>query len=385
MNATQSVHILFDLRTLGSLPPPAQAYLLALVDGLLPALLEGHRATVALAEGTPFPPQPIEHPNIAYRALKQPAQSRAGAKEMQALMRSARPDVYWSADASLPPPTVAWNYCRLRVVYAFQTLPRPSEHGVARWAAHLWRRLTVYRRLLSADALICPCHAMAVRLVVRLGLWSRRRVRVIRNGVHPLFRRHTEEEILQARRTWLVPRRYVMLAGHSSFAEDLAVPLRALGQNEEVSSVTCVAVGNAKLPGALRETIRDCHLEGMVRFINAAAIPPEDLSALYSGAVATFEPAYGADYRPSILRSMACGTPVICAADAANGELYGNAALRVHPTDPAEWARAFVSLTLSAPLRERLVARGEACAAERSWGATARASFAIAAELCKRR
>ena len=124
---------------------------------------------------------------------------------------------------------------------------------------------------------------------------------------------------------------------------------------------------------------------GQRRFINAAAIPPEDLSALYSGAVATFEPAYGADYRPSILRSMACGTPVICAADAANGELYGNAALRVHPTDPAEWARAFVSLTLSAPLRERLVARGEACAAERSWGATARASFAIAAELCKRR
>lgn len=385
MSGDKTIHILFDLRTLGSLPPPAQAYLLALADGLLPALLEGHRATVVLAEGAAFPLQPIEHPNIAYRTLEHAAHSRAGAREMHALMRRLRPNVYWSADASVPPPVMAWRWRKLCVVYAFQTLPRPSAYGLTRWLARLWRRLTLHRRLLGADALVCPSHALAARLVLRLGLRARRQVRVIRNGVHPLFRQHSEEEILQARRTWLVPRRYVMLAGHSAFAKDLAIPLRALGQNEEVSSVTCVVVGDAKLPGALRETIRDCHLEGMVRFIDATAIPPEDLSALYSGAAATFEPAYGADYRPAILRSMACGTPVICAADAANEELYGNTALRVHPTDPTEWGRAFVSLTLSAPLRERLIARGLACAAERHWGATAKATFAVAAELCRNR
>ena len=381
MSAPQPVHILFDLRTLGTLTPPARVYLLALVDGLLPALLEGNRATVALPPDEPFPLQRIEHPNIAYRTLAHPARSRQGAHELAALVRETRPGVYWGADPTVAVPATPWRRGRLRVVYAFQTLTRPSANGLIRWVARSWRQLTVYRRILLADALVCPSHALAVRLVARLGLRARRRARVIRNGVHPLFRRHTEEEILAARRAWLVPRRYVMMAGHSVFAKDLAVPLRALGQNEEVSSVTCVIVGDARLPTALRETIRDCHLEGMVRFIDAAAISLEALSALYSGAVATFEPANGAEYRPAILRSMACGTPVICGADAANNELYGNAALRVHPTDPTEWSRAFVSLSLSAPLRERLTARGEACAAERSWGAAARATYGVAREL----
>lgn len=381
MSAPQPVHILFDLRTLGTLTPPARVYLLALVDGLLPALLEGNRATVALPPDEPFPLQRIEHPNIAYRTLAHPARSRQGAHELAALVRETRPGVYWGADPTVAVPATPWRRRRLRVVYAFQTLTRPSTNGLIRWVARSWRQLTVYRRILLADALVCPSHALAVRLVARLGLRARRRARVIRNGVHPLFRRHTEEEILAARRAWLVPRRYVMMAGHSVFAKDLAVPLRALGQNEEVSSVTCVIVGDARLPAALRETIRDCHLEGMVRFIDVAAISLEALSALYSGAVATFEPANGAEYRPAILRSMACGTPVICGADAANNELYGNAALRVHPTDPTEWSRAFVSLSLSAPLRERLTARGEACAAERSWGAAARATYGVAREL----
>lgn len=381
MSVPQPVHILFDLRTIGSLTPPARVYLLALVDGLLPALLEGNRATVALPQGMAFPLQRIEHPNIAYRTLACPARTRQGVRELAALVRQSRPDIYWGADPTVPMPATPWRRRRLRVAYAFQTLTRPSPNGLIRWVARSWRRLTVYRRIWQADASVCPSHALAVRLVARLGLRARRRVRVILNGVHPLFRRHSADEILMARRAWRVPQRYVMLAGHSSFAKDLAVPLQALGQNEEVSSVTCVVVGDARLPAALRETIRDCHLEGMVRFIDAAAISPEALSALYSGAVATFEPASGAEYRPAILRSMACGTPVICGADAANGELYGNAALRVHPTDPAEWSRAFVSLSLSAPLRERLTTRGAACAAARSWEAAARATYGVAREL----
>lgn len=57
MSVPQPVHILFDLRTIGSLTPPARVYLLALVDGLLPALLEGNRATVALPQGMAFPLQ----------------------------------------------------------------------------------------------------------------------------------------------------------------------------------------------------------------------------------------------------------------------------------------------------------------------------------------
>ena len=384
MSDSRSVHVCFDLRTLGLLAPSARAYLTALTDGLLPALLAGDRATVLLAEGDPFPSQPIEHPALSYRRLAHPARTVRGAGEAAALIRRLRPDVYWSADPWLSAPTTGGRRWRMRVVYALEGLPRRPEGALAGWGMGLWRRLTMHPRLLAADALVCPTHALAVRLVARLGLRARRRVQVIPNGVGPLFRRHGEAEVVAARRAWRVARRYVMLTGQSDCVGELEVPLRALGGNEETSSAMCVVVGDARLPDALRQTVRACHLEGMMRFIDAAAIAPEALSALYSGAVATFEPARGADYRPSILRSLACGTPVICAATPANRELGGNATLRVHPTDPAEWARAFVSLTLSAPLRERLAAAGAAWVAERTWAAAARGSFALAHALSRR-
>ena len=383
MSGESPVHICFDLRTLGLLPPPARAYLCALVDGLLPALLAGNRATVLLREGESLPTQPIEHPALVYRWLRHPARTMRGAAEAAAVLRRLRPDVYWSADPWLSPPPTRGRRWQMRVVYALEGLPRRSR-GLAGLRASLRRHMLAYPRLSAADSLVCPTHALSVRLIARLGLRTRRRVRVIPNGVGPVFRRHTEEEILVARRAWLVPRRYVIMAGRSDFVDELAVPLRALGGNEETSSATCVVVGDARLPDALRQTVRACHLEGMVRFIDAAAITSEALSALYDGAVATFEPARGSDYRPSILRSLACGTPVICAATPANRELGGNATLRVHPTDPAEWARAFVSLTLSAPLRERLAAAGAAWVAERTWGAAARGTFALAQELARR-
>ena len=379
MSGGAPVHVCFDLRTLGELPQPARAYSLALIDGMLPALIAGDRATVLLGAGATLPPDAIEHPNLRYRTCAHPAGTARGAAEVTRALRTLRPDVYWSADPCQRPPHCPSRRWRMRVVYAVECLPRTMGF----WP-RLWRRLTVHQWLLGADALVCPTRALSVRLVARLGLRARRKARVIANGVSPRFRRHSAEEVLAARRAWLVPKRYVILAGHSDFADELAVPLRALGNNEETSSATCVVVGDARLPEALRQTVRDCHLEGMVRFIDEAHIPIDALSALYSGASATFEPARGSDYRPSILRSLACGTPVICAATATNRELCGAAALRVHPTDPAEWARAFVSLTLSAPLRERLVAAGLDWVAGRTWGGTARETFALARELARR-
>ncbi len=385
MNRAAPAHVLFDLRTLGRLRPGARTYLSAMADSLLPALLGGDRATVLLTRGEPFPLKPIEHPGVVYVETEHPARTAAGAAELAMLARRLKPDVYWSADATVHPPTHAWRRRKLRTVFAIEGFPRHSDRrGLVAWLERAHRRLTVYPRLLAADALVCPSHALEVRVVARLGLRARRRTRVILNGVHPLFRRHSEEEILEARRAWLVPRRYVIVAGETERADELAVPLRALARNEEVPAAACVIVGDKGLPAALRETIRACHLEGMVRFIDAEAIGAEALSALYGGAAATFEPARGAGYTPSVIRSLACGTPVICAASATNRELYGNAVLSVHPTDTAEWAKAFVALTLSAPLRDRLRARGEACAAERTWERTVRESFALAHELSRR-
>lgn len=372
------MHILFDLRTVDVLPTADRIYLVALVDGLLPALREGDRVTVLLAKGKPLAFPPIEHPAVAYVEAEREGRSSAGAAELTRLARRLRLDVYWSADPTLRPPT--WPR-RLKVVFAAEELLHVSDPARFGRLERFWWRLTVRPRLAAAQALVCPSHAQEVRVIAALGLHVRRKTHVVPNGVHPLFRQHDEAEIVAARRRWLVPQRYVLLVGRAEGAHNLDTPLRALAGNEEVSSATCVIVGDATPSPALRALIRDCHLEGMVRTIDADALPPEDLSALYSGASVTFEPSMSADYRPTILQSMACGTPVICAASAVNEELFGNAVLRVHPTDAAEWGKAFTAITLSSGLRERLVGRGLAHVAGRTWTATAKASMALARQL----
>lgn len=355
-------------------------YLVAMADSLLPAMAPEDRVTILTTRETLAFYSPIAHDAITYLTSSAPGRSSDGARELAEIVHRLRPDIYWSADPLMRPPTPSAAHTP-RVVFAIQELFHFSDPGNFTLRERLLWRFVAKARLRRADALICPSHALEVRLVAHLGLHARRHTHVIFNGVHPIFRHHSQDEITRVRRKWLVPKRYVLMVGHARAKEVLETPLRALASSEEISSITFLLVGDAALPAALRETVRDLHLEGMVRYLDLQALPLTDLSTLYSGAVATFEPSRYADYRPAILQSMACGTPVICSAGDATEELYGNAALRVHPTDPVEWAKAFSALTLSANFRERLLARGEACVAERTWTATAKAAFALARSL----
>lgn len=375
------MRILFDLRTLDQLPRTVRHYLAAVVDSFLPAMAPGDEVTVLMAKGAPRPFQQIEQRSVAYLEAEHSARSAAGAWELQGLVALRGVEVYCSADPLMRPPGPVKGRA-VKVIFAVEELQRFLGARRFSWRERLRWHFVARPRLLAADALLCPSHALAVRLIAYAGWGARRRTRVIANGVHPIFRRHSEEEVLAVRRRWLVPRRYVLMVETAGTADCLEVPLRALAQNEEVSSVTCIVVGRKGLPAALREAIRDCHLEGMVRFLPIDEVPAVDLAALMSGAVALFEPVRETDFRPTIAQALACGTPVICAAGASNKELFGNAVLRVHPTDPAEWAKAFSAVTLSTALCERLARRAQEQMAERTWTATAKALFAVGRELC---
>ncbi len=363
------------------LPRATRVYLAAMADSLLPALVDGARVTIfslEALEGRHF--QRIEHPRVAYRMGRHSARGRRGERELQQLVEALHPEVYWSADPLIRPPNWAHGH-RPRVVFAVEELRhflRPQDFS---WWERLRWRWVARARLLAADVVVCPTHALQVGLIAQLGLALRRRTQVVMNGIRPIFRQHSPEEVLEVRRRWLVPQRYVLMVENEGAQEALAVPLQALARSEEVSSLTCVIVGREALADALRETVRTCHLEGMVRFLPIEYLAAADLSALYSGAMVVFEPTRGVDFRPTIGQSLACGTPVICAAGETNEELFGAAVMRVHPTDPAEWSKAFMALMLSGALREKFRARGAACVAERTWTGSVKAAFAVGRRL----
>ncbi|MEG1479962.1 MAG: glycosyltransferase [Kiritimatiellia bacterium] len=374
------MHVLFDLRTLDNVTVPVRTYLTALVDSLVPALGEADRVTLLFAEN-PLPFTPIKHRSVRYRFARWSGRSIAGARELRATVNALHPDVYWSADPLLRVP-VPLRGKKLKVVFAVQDLRHFTDaNRFSRFERFRWW-LIAQRQLIAADALVCPSHALSVRLIAQLGLRVRKHVHVILNGIHPAYRMHSEIEISEVRRRYLVPQKYTMIVNRADGTHNLATPLKALAENEEVPSMPLVIVGDGHATTALRNVIRSCHLEGLVRFIDDT-LPAADLSALYSGAQVTFEPTLRNEYLPAILQSMASGTPVICCGTEANEELFGAAALRIHPTNVAEWRKAFTALMVSTVLRDRLIARGSACAMAHTWTSSARASFALALELVK--
>lgn len=355
-------------------------YLAAIVDSLLPAIEENDRVTILFDHKLSFPFPRIEHPSVSYHTLRHHARGKRGAAELNALVRTILPDVYWSADPLVRPP-VAPSGKRIKIIFAVEELLHFTHRNAFQWRERFRWRFQASHRLLSADAIVCPSHALRVHLVASVGLRLRRITHVIPNGVLPIFRHHSDEEISDVRRKWLVPKRYVLMVEQAGGNDYLETPLKAMALSYDVSSFTCVIVGSPDLPERLRELIRDDHLEGLIRFIDSTKLSINDLSILYSGATAMFDPSQRVDYRPAMLQGMACGTPIICAASSANAELYGNATLVVHPTDPVEWSQALIDVTLSSVLRERLRTRGQACANKFTWTSTVKQSFMLARTL----
>lgn len=374
------MHVLFDLRTLSQLPIATRYYLAAIVDSLLPAIEENDRVTILFDTRFQSPFPRLEHPAVTYYTPTHAARRKGGHAELNALVRRDCPDVYWSADPLIRPPTSPSGK-HIKIIFAVEELLHFTHQRAFPWRERLRWRFQAAHRLLSADAIVCPSHALRVHLVAHVGLRLRRRTHIIPNGVLPIFRQHTDEEISDVRRKWLVPKRYVLMIEQAGAVDYLETPLKALALSDDVASFTCIIIGRPELPELLRETIRDGHLEGMIRFIDSTKMKIGDLSVLYSGASVMFDPSQRADYRPAMLQAMACGTPIICAASNANKELYGNAVLVVHPTDPAEWSQAFIDLTLSSVLRERLQTRSLACANRFTWTSTVKQSFMLARTL----
>ncbi|MBQ9693906.1 MAG: glycosyltransferase [Kiritimatiellae bacterium] len=359
----------------------AGIYMADMVDAFLPALQEEDTVSILLGLTSCLPWEPIEHPSVHYIIAHENPYTVAGRYELAQLCRTILPDVWWSADAALVPPPRT-KQSPIKIIFAIEALRHLYGTHSNKQRFQFLTRWHARQNLLGADALICPNKAVATHTVHELGLALRRKVAVIPSGIHPVFRLHSDEEIVHVRRQLLIPQRYLLIVSTSATAHYLTPVLEALGTNEEVSSVTCVILGDAELPDKLREVIRDCHLEGMVRFLNNAKLSPNEISCLYSGAFLLFEPSQDVAYFPSILRAMACGTPVVCAASKANEDLFGQAVLRVHPTNTREWSQALTTLTLSTTLRDRQIERGLTFSVNATSTAMAKHSFTFARQLC---
>ena len=109
-----------------------------------------------------------------------------------------------------------------------------------------------------------------------------------------------------------------------------------------------------------------------VRFL--VYVPYGQLGDLYRGALALAYPSLWEGFGLPVLEAMACGTPVLTSVGSGTGEVAGDAALLVNPTDTGAIAEALEAIASQPLLRADLGRRGLGRAAGFSWQRTGAAT-----------
>jgi glycosyltransferase involved in cell wall biosynthesis len=104
-------------------------------------------------------------------------------------------------------------------------------------------------------------------------------------------------------------------------------------------------------------------------------VDDEALVAWYRGAAALVYPSLYEGFGLPMLEAMAIGTPVIAADASTSGEVTGEAAVLVPPSDTSAWIEAIRDVLQDAERRSDLRRRGVARAAQFTWERTARATW----------
>lgn len=106
-------------------------------------------------------------------------------------------------------------------------------------------------------------------------------------------------------------------------------------------------------------------------------VPPDDLPALYAGAIALTLPSRFEGFGFPALEAMRCGTAVIGSTAGALPEIIGTAGILLSPDDAGAWSQAMIELAHDPALQRRLIAAGAARSADFTWNAAAARTWEV--------
>ena len=126
---------------------------------------------------------------------------------------------------------------------------------------------------------------------------------------------------------------------------------------------------------AIHEAIKQSRYRGDIR--NLGFVPDDRLPDLYRAAEAFVYPSLYEGFGMPPVEAMACGCPVISSTCGSLGEVVGDAAAIVEPTDIHSIAKQLFILGTDAAVRNRLRAAGLARAQKFDWRHTAADTFKV--------
>jgi glycosyltransferase involved in cell wall biosynthesis len=358
------VRALLDVSAVPAQPVGAGVYTIAVARGL------AERADIDLhllarqSDGERWPmlvPGAVVHTEVPDRRVLRLAWEQTGAER---IARAVNPDVWHGPHYTMP----------LRSpVPAVVTIHDLTFFDHPEW--HERSKVIYFRRMIRAAAkraavLICVSEYTAGRL--RALCDPQGEVLVIPHGVdHSRFNPNgnVDDDLALLAAHGITPP-YLAFAGTIEPRKNLPALVAAFAKvsaaHPEVRLV--LAGGDGWGTKATRAAIAESGVA--TRILRPGYLAGETLVALFRHAAAITYPSLEEGFGLPALEALACGTPLVTSAGTALGEVAGDAALLVSPTDEAALAAALATVLDDPATAARLRAAGPARAAQFTWAAS---------------
>lgn len=193
------------------------------------------------------------------------------------------------------------------------------------------------------------------------------RIAVVHSGVDPRFRPQSPQAVADVTRRLQLDEPYFVYVGRNHPRKNLPLLRRAFGAARRAGlPAQLVLAGPGHDPASSEDGIVVLHY-----------VPPDDLPALYAGAIAMVLPSRFEGFGFPALEAMRCGTAVIASNAGALPEIVGSAGVLLSPDDPGAWSQAMLELAHDPDLQRRLIAAGMTRSARFTWEAAAEKTWRL--------
>jgi glycosyltransferase involved in cell wall biosynthesis len=192
------------------------------------------------------------------------------------------------------------------------------------------------------------------------------RITVVHSGVDPRMRPQDPSKVDEVLRRLRIGGAYFLYVGRNHPRKNLPMLRRAFDEARRRGlEAELVLAGPGHEQGSA----------GATRTLSY--VPPDDLPALYAGAIALTLPSRFEGFGFPALEAMRCGTAVLGSTAGALPEIIGTAGILLSPDDAGAWSQAMLELAHDPALQRRLIAAGAARSADFSWEAAASKTWGV--------
>lgn len=236
----------------------------------------------------------------------------------------------------------------------------------------------------AADLIIAVSKNTANDVVKFYGI-APQKVKIIYHGKSTLFTPASVDEISKVLTKYQLPPKYLITVGRIDLKKNLTTLVKAFAaiQDKIDKTIKLVLVGEVYKKCEdknLLPTINNLGLQDKVAFIGR--VPDEDLTGLYSGAIACAFPSVHEGFGLVGLEAMACGVPVITHNSSAIVEVVGSAGLQVDATQVNELAEALKQVINNQSMQNQMRSAGLDMAKKFDWKKAAHLTLEAYYQVC---